>query len=55
MPTVRGTISVDLQRNGDTIRYSVSLPDGVTGVLVAADGQEHPLTSGDNMVEASSN
>ena len=50
MPTVRGTIAAAFERRGDVVRYSLTLPAGVTGTLVAPDGAEHPLTDGENTV-----
>ena len=54
IPTVRGTISVDLKRDNDTIQYMVCLPEGVTGALVTSDGREHPLASGENAMGSTS-
>ncbi len=54
MPTVGGTISVDLKRDGDTIRYAVTLPDGVSGVLATPDGAEHAIAAGETRLESKS-
>ena len=50
MPTVRGTIAAAFERDGDAVRYSLTLPEGVTGTLVAPDGTEHALAAGENTV-----
>ncbi|MFW6145705.1 MAG: alpha-L-rhamnosidase C-terminal domain-containing protein [Planctomycetota bacterium] len=50
MPTVRGTIAAAFERDGDAVRYTITLPAGVDGALVAPDGTEHTLTDGENTV-----
>ncbi|NLF31104.1 MAG: hypothetical protein GX591_09490, partial [Planctomycetes bacterium] len=50
MPTVRGTIAAAFHRDGGAVRYTITLPAGVTGTLVAPDGTEHALADGQNTV-----
>jgi alpha-L-rhamnosidase len=50
IPTAHGTISVAWERRGNEIHGQITLPEGVTGVLVAPSENTQPLTGGKQTV-----
>ena len=49
METPRGTVAVGYVREGDTLRFTLSIPAGTEAILRYA-GEEHPLTPGENVL-----
>ena len=51
MPHPQGSIKVNYQKNGSTLKADIELPTGVSGTLVWA-GKTYQLQGGKNTIEA---
>ncbi len=49
--TEYGTVQYRYQRNGDKLQYEITLPEGLQGTFVGADGTRVPLQPGYNRID----